>query len=66
MTDDPMPTIDLARTTAELITRGRGILAADESIAAMSDRLQRAGVTPTVTNRRAYRELLVTTPGRAA
>jgi len=63
MTDDPMPTIDLARTTAELITRGRGILAADESIATMSDRLQRAGVTPTVANRRAYRELLVTTPG---
>ena len=33
MTDDLMPTIDLARTTAELIIRGQGILAADESIA---------------------------------
>jgi fructose-bisphosphate aldolase, class I len=42
---------------------GRGILAADESIATMSDRLQRAGVAPTTENRRAYRQLLVTTPG---
>jgi fructose-bisphosphate aldolase, class I len=69
MTDDLMRTIELARTTeltqtmTELITRGRGILAADESIATMSDRLQRAGVAPTTENRRAYRELLVTTPG---
>jgi fructose-bisphosphate aldolase class I len=69
MTDELMRTINMARTieltqtTAELITRGRGILAADESIATMSDRLQRAGAAPTTENRRAYRELLVTTPG---
>ena len=69
MTDELMRTIELPRTTeltqtmTELITRGRGILAADESIATMSDRLQRAGVAPTTENRRAYRELLVTTPG---
>jgi fructose-bisphosphate aldolase, class I len=69
MTDDLTRTIELARTAeltqtmTELITRGRGILAADESIATMSDRLQRAGVAPTTENRRAYRELLVTTPG---
>ena len=56
-------TDDLMRTTAELITRCRGILAADESIATVSDRLQRAGAAPTAENRRAYRELLVTTPG---
>jgi fructose-bisphosphate aldolase class I len=56
-------TDELTRTTAELITRGRGILAADESIATMSDRLQRAGAAPTTENRRAYRELLVATPG---
>jgi fructose-bisphosphate aldolase class 1 len=30
---------DLTRTTAELMTRGRDILAADESIATISDRL---------------------------
>ena len=41
----------------------RGILAADESIATMSARLAAAGVAPTEENRRAYREMLVTTPG---
>lgn len=56
-------TDDLMRTAAELMTRGRGILAADESIATMSDRLRRAGAAPTAENRRAYRQLLVTTPG---
>jgi fructose-bisphosphate aldolase, class I len=63
MIDEPTLTTDLARTTAELITRGRGILAADESIATMSDRLLSAGVAPTAANRLAYRELLVTAPG---
>jgi fructose-bisphosphate aldolase, class I len=56
-------TDDLMRTAAELMTRGRGILAADESIATMSDRLRRAGAAPTAENRCAYRQLLVTTPG---
>jgi fructose-bisphosphate aldolase class 1 len=46
----------LTRTTAELMTRGRAILATDESIATLSDRLQRAGVAPTAENRRAYRQ----------
>jgi fructose-bisphosphate aldolase, class I len=41
----------------------RGILAADESIATMSGRLAAAGVAPTEESRRAYREMLVTTPG---
>ena len=61
--EDLARTVDLAMTTAALITRGRGILAADESIATMSDRLRGAGVAPTAENRRAYRQLLVTTPG---
>jgi fructose-bisphosphate aldolase, class I len=42
---------------------GKGILAADESIATMSKRLQEAGVEPTAENRRRYRELLATAPG---
>jgi fructose-bisphosphate aldolase class I len=63
MTDDLVRTADLIRTTGALMTSGRGILAADESIATMSDRLRHAGVAPTAENRRAYRELLVTTPG---
>lgn len=48
---------------AELTAAGKGILAADESIATMSSRLENAGVTPTADSRRIYRELLATTPG---
>jgi len=54
---------DLNRTVAELMARGKGVLAADESIATMSSRLADAGVAPTGDNRRDYREMLVTTPG---
>lgn len=53
---------DLAGTAATLTRAGKGILAADESISTMSERLRRSGVAPTEANRRAYRELLVTTP----
>lgn len=49
---------DTART---LVAGGRGILAADESVGTMSQRLEGAGVEATEENRRAYRELLVTT-----
>lgn len=48
-----------------MVAPGKGILAADESIATMSARLTAAGVTATADSRRAYRELLVTTPGLA-
>jgi fructose-bisphosphate aldolase, class I len=51
----------LAATAAALVAPGKGILAADESIPTMSARLARAGVPPTGDNRRAYREMLVTT-----
>lgn len=51
---------DIAR---ELVGARRGILAADESVGTMSTRLEKAGVTPSEENRRAYREMLVTTPG---
>lgn len=50
---------------ARMMAPGRGILAADESIATMSKRLQDAGVEPTAENRRRYRELLATAPGLA-
>jgi fructose-bisphosphate aldolase class I len=46
-----------------MMTPGKGILAADESIGTMSKRLQEAGVEPTAENRRRYRELLATAPG---
>lgn len=48
---------------AQMVAPGKGILAADESIATMSNRLQEAGVEPTEENRRIYRELLSTAPG---
>lgn len=50
------------QTAAQLMAPGKGILAADESIATMSKRLSEAGVEPTAENRRIYRELLATTP----
>lgn len=56
----------LTETAAALVGGGKGILAADESVGTMSSRLEKAGVAPTEENRRAYRELLVLTPGLAA
>ena len=54
--------MNVATTAAELVRQGKGILAADESVSTMNDRLARAGVLPTAETRRAYREMLVTTP----
>jgi len=50
------------QTTALLVRSGKGILAADESVSTMNARLVAAGMTCTAENRRAYREMLVTTP----
>jgi fructose-bisphosphate aldolase class I len=47
----------------ELVAPGKGILAADESGPTIEKRFQRIGVASTEENRRAYRELLCTTPG---
>jgi fructose-bisphosphate aldolase class I len=54
---------DLDRSVTAMMARGKGILAADESIATMSSRLAAAGVAPTEASRRDYREMLITTPG---
>ena len=51
------------QTAARMVAYGKGILAADESVATMSKRLVDAGVEPTAENRRIYRELLATAPG---
>jgi fructose-bisphosphate aldolase, class I len=56
---------ELGSAAAALVGPGKGILAADESTATLSAWLAAAGVAPTATNRRAYREMLVTTPGLA-
>ncbi|MDQ4116258.1 MAG: fructose-bisphosphate aldolase class I [Actinomycetota bacterium] len=50
---------------AQLVAPGKGVLAADESIGTMSDRLEKAGVEATAENRRRYRELLASTTGLA-
>ena len=53
---------ELHATAQAMVSRPRGILAADESIGTMSTRLEKVGVAATAENRRDYREMLVTTP----
>lgn len=53
----------LQETATALVAPGKGILAADESIATMSKRLDVAGIPPSPTARRDYRQLLLTTYG---
>lgn len=50
---------------AEMVAPPRGILAADESIATMSSRLEAAGIEPTEDSRGAYRALLLSAPDLA-
>lgn len=52
----------LTEVANTLVSNGRGVLAADESIGTMSSRLDSVGVEATDENRRVYRELIVTTP----
>jgi fructose-bisphosphate aldolase class I len=55
---------DAMRTTArELVGAGRGILAADESTGTIKKRFDSIGVESTEDTRRAYRQMLFTTPG---
>jgi fructose-bisphosphate aldolase class I len=53
----------LASTAHDLVAEGKGILAADESSGTIKRRLDSINVPSTEENRRAYRELLFTTPG---
>jgi len=52
----------LHETARAMVSKPRGILAADESIGTMSSRLEKVGVPATAENRRAYREMLIRTP----
>ncbi|MCA1798276.1 MAG: fructose-bisphosphate aldolase class I [Xanthomonadaceae bacterium] len=54
---------ELHRTALALTTRGKGILAADESTGTIEKRLKSIGVQCTEENRRAYRDLLFSTKG---
>jgi fructose-bisphosphate aldolase, class I len=54
---------DLQETANALVAEGKGILAADESSGTIKKRFDSIGVESTEDNRRAYRDLLFTTPG---
>jgi fructose-bisphosphate aldolase, class I len=53
----------LSGTAKELVAAGKGILAADESTGTIKKRLDAIGVESTPDTRRAYRQLLFSTPG---
>jgi fructose-bisphosphate aldolase, class I len=53
----------LSKTAAAMVARGRGVLAADESSGTCEKRFQSVGVESTEESRRAYRNLLFSTPG---
>jgi fructose-bisphosphate aldolase, class I len=54
---------ELLSTVKRMSTRGKGILAADESTGTITKRFDTIGVESTEENRRRYREILLTTPG---
>ena len=55
----------LESVAACLVADGKGILAADESVATATRRFDSVGIRSTEQSRRAYREMLFTTPGAA-
>ncbi|MBE2243116.1 MAG: fructose-bisphosphate aldolase class I [Burkholderiaceae bacterium] len=54
---------DLQATVEAMVRPGRGLLAADESTPTIAKRFKAVGVESTEASRRAYRSLLVATPG---
>ncbi len=58
-----MAATDLYETANELVANDRGILAADESSGTIKKRFDTIGLESTEESRRAYRDLLFTTPG---
>jgi fructose-bisphosphate aldolase class I len=54
---------DLIETARALMAEGKGLLAMDESMPTIGRRFDKEGIPNTEDNRRAYRELIVTTPG---
>ena len=53
----------LQETAQALFARDKGLLAMDESNGTCNKRFEKLGIPQTVEARRAYRELIVTTPG---
>lgn len=58
-----MNTPELNRVALQMVSDGKGILAADESTSTIAKRFEKIGVENTEENRRAYREMLFTAPG---
>jgi len=54
---------ELERIAHKIVANNRGILAADESTSTIEKRFKSVGVTSSEEARRAYREMLFTTPG---
>lgn len=58
-----MSNIDLVKTAQAMVADGKGILAIDESTGTCQKRFDSIGVDCTEENRRAYRDMLLTTQG---
>ena len=58
-----MHTAELAATAQAMVAKNRGLLAADESTSTILKRFNTIKLESTEENRRAYREMLFTTPG---
>jgi fructose-bisphosphate aldolase, class I len=55
-------TQELQETAKALVAEGKGIIAMDESLGTCNQRFEKVGIPTTEENRRAYRELILTTP----
>ena len=53
---------ELQKTAKALVAPGKGIIAMDESAPTIAKRFKKVGIEDNVDNRRAYRELLLSTP----
>jgi len=54
---------ELETTIKDLVQTGRGVLAADESMPTIKKRFDAVGIASSAASRRAWRSLLITTPG---
>lgn len=54
---------DLAQIAVALVSPGKGILAADETVSTLTKRFDALAITSTPSSRRDYREMMLTTPG---
>jgi fructose-bisphosphate aldolase class I len=61
--DDRMKNTALESTIKALLAPGKGLLAADESFPTIEKHFKEYGIVSNEENRRAYREMLFTTPG---